>query len=120
MVVIQAAHRDALAVALQFPAHHAELAAVIGLDRKPAVGPKLALGAEPVGCLQQGHRRADRIGPIAGMWRSNFTAACLPLSRNSSRRAACRTGSRLSSCLYKCSARIRTPGSTSRASHSAR
>src|SRR6476660_6593147 len=32
--------------------------------------------------------RAERIGPIAGIWRSNFTAACLPLSRNNSRRAA--------------------------------
>ncbi len=30
---------------------------------------------------------------MEGIWRSNFTAACLWLSRNSSRRAAWRTGS---------------------------
>jgi len=52
MVAIQTTHRDALAVALPFPAHEAELAAVIGLDRKPAVGPKLALGTEAMGRLQ--------------------------------------------------------------------
>jgi len=57
MVAIQTAHRDALAVALQFPAHKAELAAVLGLDGKTAVGPKLALGTEPVWCLQQGHHQ---------------------------------------------------------------
>ena len=52
MVAIQTTHRDALAVALQLPAHNAELAAVIGLDSKPAVGPKLALGTEAMGRLQ--------------------------------------------------------------------
>ena len=49
MVVIQAAHRDA--VALQLPAHKAELAAVIGLDGKAAVGPKLALVTTTILCL---------------------------------------------------------------------
>src|SRR6516225_11117034 len=57
MVSIQTAHRDALAVALQFPAHKAELATVIRLDGKTAVGPKLALGTEAMGCLQQGHQQ---------------------------------------------------------------
>jgi hypothetical protein len=35
MVAVQAAHRDALAVAWQLPAHKAELATVIGPDGKP-------------------------------------------------------------------------------------
>ena len=57
MVAIQTTHRDALAVALQLSAHNAVLATVIGLDGKTAVGPKLALGTKPVGCLQQGHQQ---------------------------------------------------------------
>ena len=54
MVAIQTTHRDALAVAFQFPALKAELAAVIGLDGQTAVGPKLALSTEAmpfdIGC----------------------------------------------------------------------
>ena len=59
---IQTTHRDALTVALQFASHVAVLAAVMGLDGETAVGPKLALGSETVGCLQQGHQqgRANR------------------------------------------------------------
>src|SRR5207344_480177 len=57
MVAVQATHCDALAVALQFPTHKAVLAAVIGLDRKTAVCPKLALGTEAMGCLQYGHQQ---------------------------------------------------------------
>jgi len=57
MVVIQTTHRDALAVALQFPAHNAVLAAVIRLDGKTAVCPELALGTEAMGCLQQDHQQ---------------------------------------------------------------
>ena len=57
MVAIQTTHRDALAVAFQFPALKAELAAVIGLDGETAVGPKLPLGTEPMGCLQYGHQQ---------------------------------------------------------------
>src|SRR5206468_10533323 len=65
MIAIETTHRDALAVALQFPAHNAVLAAVIRLDSKTAVGPELALGAEAMGCLQQDHQqgganRSDR------------------------------------------------------------
>jgi len=57
MVVIQTAHRDALAVAVQFPAYKAELATALGLHGKTAVGPKLALGPEAMGCPQQGHQQ---------------------------------------------------------------
>src|SRR5436309_8026670 len=57
MVSIQTTHRDALAVAVQFPAYHAVLAAVIGLDGKTAVGPKLTLSPEAMGCLQYGHQQ---------------------------------------------------------------
>jgi hypothetical protein len=57
MVSIQTTHRDALAVALQLPAHNAVLAAVIRLDGKTAVCPKLALGTEAMGCLQYGHQQ---------------------------------------------------------------
>ena len=62
VVVIQTAHRDALAVALQFASHRAVLAAVVGLDCETAVGPELALGTETVRGLQQGHQqgRANR------------------------------------------------------------
>ena len=65
MVAIQTTHRDALAVALQLPTHNAVLATVIGLDSKTAVSPKLALGTEAMGCLQQDHQqgganRSDR------------------------------------------------------------
>jgi hypothetical protein len=52
MVAVQATHRDALAVTLQLPTHNAVLATVIGLDGKTAVGPKLALATEAMGCLQ--------------------------------------------------------------------
>src|SRR4029077_10922180 len=55
--VIQTSHCDALAVALQLPAPKAALAAVIRLDGKTAVCPKLALAAEAMGCLQQGHQQ---------------------------------------------------------------
>ena len=51
MIVIQTAHRDALAVALQFASHIAVLAAVVSLDRETAVGPELSLGTETVRCL---------------------------------------------------------------------
>ena len=57
MVVIQSAHRDALAVALQFASHIAVLAAVVSLDGETTVGPQLALGAETVGGLQQCHQQ---------------------------------------------------------------
>ena len=53
VVVIQATHRDALAVALQFASHPAVLTAVVNLHSKTAVCPKLALAAETVRCLQQ-------------------------------------------------------------------
>ena len=52
MVAIQTTHRDALPVAFQFPALKAELATVISLDSKTAVGPKLPLGTKPMRCLQ--------------------------------------------------------------------
>jgi len=52
MIAIQATHRDAFAVALQLPAYHAVLAAVIRLDGKTAVCPELPLGTEAMGCLQ--------------------------------------------------------------------
>ena len=41
VIVIQTAHCDALAVALQFASHTAVLATVVSLDRETAVGPKL-------------------------------------------------------------------------------
>ena len=57
VIVIQTAHCDALAVALQFASHTAVLATVVSLDRETAVGPQLSLGTEAVGCLQQGHQQ---------------------------------------------------------------
>src|SRR5450759_981708 len=54
MVVVQASHRDALAVALQFASHIAILAAVVSLDCETAIRPQLSLGTEPVWRLQQG------------------------------------------------------------------
>src|SRR5213079_1283858 len=53
VVVIQATHRDALAVALQFASHPAVLTTIVNLHGKTAVCPKLALAAETVRCLQQ-------------------------------------------------------------------
>src|SRR5882724_7674741 len=41
---------------LQLSLDRAVLRAVVGLQRKPAVGPQLALGAEAVGRLQQRHQ----------------------------------------------------------------
>ena len=57
MVVIQTAHRDALAVALQFASHLAVLTAVVRLDRETTVGPELPLGTETMRGLQQGHQQ---------------------------------------------------------------
>src|SRR5215813_7335148 len=87
---------------------------------KPLYAQSCRLVRNRWGVCNRATSRAERIGPMAGIGRSSFTAACLRLSRNSSRRAAWRTGSRLSSCSYKCSARVLTPGSTSWASHWAR
>src|SRR5207244_5145142 len=53
VVVIQATHRDALAVALQFASHPAVLTAIVNLHGKTAVCPELALGAKTVRGLQQ-------------------------------------------------------------------
>ena len=39
--------------ALQLSLDIAVLRAVVGFQRKPAVGPQLPLGAESMGCLQQ-------------------------------------------------------------------
>src|SRR5215813_6938792 len=74
MVVIQTTHRDALVVAQQFPAHKAELAAVIGLDGKTAVSRNS--GAE-------GHR----------FWRRKYL---------SSWEAATHSSTRLLQCNFAC------------------
>src|SRR5271169_1061741 len=65
VIVIQTAHRDALAVALQFASHPAVLAAVVRLDGETAVGPELSLSTETMRRLQQPDQqgspnRADR------------------------------------------------------------
>ena len=52
VVVPQSAHRDALAVALQFASHIAVLAAVVSLDGETIVGPQLPFGTETVWGLQ--------------------------------------------------------------------
>ena len=61
-MVVQTTHGDALAVALQFAAHGAVLAAIVSLHGETAVGPELPLGAETMRCLQQRHQqgRANR------------------------------------------------------------
>jgi hypothetical protein len=74
MVVTQAAHGHALPVSLQFPSDIAVLAAVVGLQRETTVSPQLALGTETLGVCSCATSKAARIGPIEGIWRSNFTA----------------------------------------------
>src|SRR5207237_10402290 len=57
VVVIQTAHRAALAVALHFASHVAVLTAVMSLDCETAVGPQLPLAAETMWRLQQPHQQ---------------------------------------------------------------
>src|SRR5580765_8800681 len=104
MVAIQATHRDALAVALQFPAHNAVLATVIGLDGKTAVGPKLALGTEAMGCLQYGHQQGGANRTDRRNLAKQFQ--CRMLAAFPQQLAPCclAHGFELSSCWYKCSA----------------
>jgi hypothetical protein len=59
---------------LQFPSDIAVLAAVVGLQRETTVSPQLALGTERCGVCSCATSKAARIGPIEGIWRSNFTA----------------------------------------------
>ena len=71
---------------------------------KPLYAQSWRLVRKRWGVCSKATSRAERIGPIEGIWRSNFTAACLRLSR------VVLPGCRLSSCSYECSARILTPG----------
>jgi hypothetical protein len=66
VIVIQATHRDALAVALQFAWHTAIATTVVCLHRETTVGPELALGSKTLGCLRQCRQQAARIGPMEG------------------------------------------------------
>src|SRR5437763_17118067 len=58
VVVIETTHGDALAVALQFAAHRAILAAIVSLHRETAVGPEMPLGTKTRRCLQQGYEQS--------------------------------------------------------------
>jgi hypothetical protein len=70
--------------------------AVVSFDCESAVSPHLV--RKRCGVCRRATSKAERIGPMKGIWRGNFTAGCLWLSATKSRRASrCRGRSR-SSC----------------------
>jgi hypothetical protein len=53
---------------------------VTRLHPQATIGPQLPFAAEPVRRLISAIKRAARIGPMQGIWRSSFAALCFRLS----------------------------------------